>query len=58
MVKGNESDVTNIDFELQTERSNKFICLGLQRSAIISATKCLLAIRFGWGENEAFQMDK
>ena len=26
MIKGNESDVGNNDFELQTERGDKFLC--------------------------------
>ena len=29
MIKGNESDVGNIDFELQAERSDKFVCFTL-----------------------------
>ena len=27
MIKGNESDVGNIDFELQAKRDDKFLCL-------------------------------
>ena len=26
MIKGNESDVRNVDFELQTERDDKMLC--------------------------------
>ena len=29
MIKGNESDVGNIDFELQTKRGDKFLCFPL-----------------------------
>ena len=29
MIKGNESDVGNIDFELQAERGDKFLCVTL-----------------------------
>ena len=29
MIKGNESDVGSIDFELQAERSDKFLCFTL-----------------------------
>ena len=29
MIKGNESDVGNIDFELQTQRGDKFLCFSL-----------------------------
>ena len=29
MIKGNESDVRNIDFELQATRGNKFLCFTL-----------------------------
>ena len=27
MIKGNESDVRNIDFELQAKKGDKFLCL-------------------------------
>ena len=45
MIKGNESDVGNIDFELQAKRSDKFLCLTynivqeLIRTIHISATR-------------------
>ena len=29
MIKGNESDVGNIDFELQAKRGDKFLCFTL-----------------------------
>ena len=29
MIKGNESDVGNIDFELQATRGDKFLCFTL-----------------------------
>ena len=29
MIKGNESDVGNIDFELQAKRDDKFLCFTL-----------------------------
>ena len=29
MIKGNESDVGNIDFELQANRGDKFFCFTL-----------------------------
>ena len=29
MIKGNESDVENIDFKLQAKRGNKFLCFTL-----------------------------
>ena len=29
MIKGNESDVGNTDFELQAERGDKFLCFTL-----------------------------
>ena len=29
MIKGNESDVENIDFELQAKRDNKFLCFAM-----------------------------
>ena len=29
MIKGNESDIRNIDFEVQTKRGDKFLCFTL-----------------------------
>ena len=29
MIKGNESDVVNVDFELQAKRGDKFLCFTL-----------------------------
>ena len=29
MIKGNESDVGNIDFDLQAKRGEKFLCFSL-----------------------------
>ena len=48
MIKGNESDVENIGFELQAKRGDKFLCFTLfliQR--IVSAARCLIEIGFG-----------
>ena len=39
MIKGNESDVANIDFELQAKRGDKFSCFTLfkiQKDLLIS----------------------
>ena len=50
MIKGNESDVGNIDFELQAKRGDKFLCLhcfGLQRILYIFATTCPIEMGFG-----------
>ena len=50
MIKGNESDVGNIDFELQAKRGDKFLCLycfELQRIVHISATRCPIEMGFG-----------
>ena len=44
MTKGNELDVSDIDFKLQTKRTDKFLCLTLfktiQKNFQISATRC------------------
>ena len=50
MIKGNESDVKNIGFELQAKRGDKFLCFTLfliQRIGHISAARCLIEIGFG-----------
>ena len=54
MIKGNESDVENIGFELQAKRGDKFLCFTLcftlfliHRIGHISAARCLIEIGFG-----------
>ena len=49
MIKGNESDVGNIDFELQAKRGDKFSCftLFLKLKNCISGTRCLIEMGFG-----------
>ena len=50
MIKGNESDVRNIDFELQAKRSDKFLflhCFELHRIAHISPTRYSIEMGFG-----------
>ena len=47
----NESDVANIDFELQAKKvtnSNVLHCLEIQRFAHISGTRCWIVIGFGY----------
>ena len=59
MIKGNESDVRNIDFELQAKRGDKFLCFTLfelDRTVPISSTRCLM--RWSLDQNVAIQMDK
>ena len=51
MIKGNESDVGNIDFELQAKIGDNcscfIICFELQRIGHISATRCSIETGFG-----------
>ena len=51
MIKGNESDVTNIDFEFYSlkEVTNSYVlhCLEIQRYAHISGTRFRIVIGFG-----------
>ena len=50
MIKGNESDVANIDFELQATEvtnSNVLHCLEIQRFAHISGTRFRIVMGFG-----------
>ena len=50
MIKGNESDVGNIDFELQAKRGDKFLCftliLNLKKNVHISATRYPIEMGF------------
>ena len=49
MIKGNESDVENIDLELHAMKGGKFLCLHcfeLQMTAPISATRCPIGMGF------------
>ena len=51
MINGNESDVRNIDFELQTKRVDKFLCFIIvfkpQRIVCITATRFPIEMGFG-----------
>ena len=51
MTKGNDLDVGNTDFELQTKRAYKFLCFTLfgnfRELLIISANRCLIEMGFG-----------
>ena len=53
MIKGNESDVRNIDFELQAERCDKFLCFTL----FLKEQPDVL-LRWGLDQNVAFLMNK
>ena len=50
MIKGNESDVTNIDFDLHTKRGDKFLYFtyfrNLKRLSVVSASRYLIVMRF------------
>ena len=51
MIKGNQSDVVNFDFELYKlkEVTNSYVlhCLKMQRIAHISGTRCRIVMAFG-----------
>ena len=51
MIKGNESNVGNIDLELKAKKGDKFLCftlfLDLENCSYISATRCLIDMGFG-----------
>ena len=47
MIKGNESDVRNIDLELQAKRGDKFYWFELQRILHIFTTTCPIEMGFG-----------
>ena len=49
MIKGNESDVTNIDFEFRLKEvanSNVLHCLKIQRFTHISGIRCRIGMGF------------
>ena len=56
MIKGNESDVDNIDFELQVKRGDKFICftLFLNFTELFISLQPYGPIRWGLDQNVAF----
>ena len=62
MIKGNELDVGNIDFELQAKRGtgSKFLCFTLFLNFTDLFISLQLDVWFRWGldQNVAFWMDK
>ena len=59
MIKGNESDVGNIDFEIQAYGGDKFLCFTLiWTSIIVQSLQPDVQLRWGLGQNVAFEMDK
>ena len=56
MIKGNESDVGNIDFEIQTERGDKFVCfiLFLSFKELFISLQPDARLRWGLDQNVAF----
>ena len=60
MIKGNESDVGNIDFELQAKRGVKFLCftLFLNFTELFISLQPFVRLRWGLDQNVAFSMDK
>ena len=48
IIKGNELDITNADFELQAKRCDNHFTLFMNlKLLIISATRCLIVVGFG-----------
>ena len=60
MTKGNESDVGNIDFELQAKRGDKFLCftLFLNFTELSISLHPDVRLRLGLDQNVVFLMDK
>ena len=60
MIKGNESDVGNIDLELQAEGSDKFLCLTLFLNFKEFFISLQPDVRLGWDldQNVVFEMNK
>ena len=60
MVKGNESDVRSIDFELQAKIGGKCLCIVLSLNFKELVISLQLKVRLWWGldQNAALQIDK
>ena len=60
MIKGNESDVGNIDFELQAKRGGNFSCftLFLSFKGLSISQQPYVQLRWGLNQDVAFKMDK
>ena len=60
MIKGNESDVGNIDFELLAKRGDKFLCFALffEIKELFISLQPDAQLRWGLDQNVAFSMDK
>ena len=60
MIKGNESDVGNIDFELQTKIGDKCLCiiLFLNGKELVISLQPDVQLRWGLDQNVGFLMDK
>ena len=56
MIKGNESDVGNIDFELQAKRGDKFLCFALffEIKELFISLQPDVQLRWGLDQNVAF----
>ena len=59
-IKGNESDVRNIGFELQAKRGNKFLCFYIvfEFKELFISLQPDVQLRWGLDQNVAFLMDK
>ena len=56
MIKGNESDVENIDFELQAKRGDKFLCFTLffNFNELFVSLQPDVQLRWGLNQDVAF----
>ena len=56
MIKGNESDVRNIDFDLYAKRGDKFFCFTLYRNLkeLFISLQPDVQLRWGLDQNVAF----
>ena len=59
MIKGNESDVGNIDFELQAKSGDEFLCFTLFRKfkELFISLQPDVPLRWSLDQNVAFYMD-
>ena len=56
MIKGNESDVKNIDFELQAKRGNKFLmfCIVFEFNELFISLQPDVRLRWGLDQTIVF----
>ena len=60
MIKGNESDARNINFEFQAKRGDKFLCftLFLNFTELFVSLQPDVGLRWDLNQNVSFEIEK